>query len=65
MSISGVFKTMFIFRLSQIGVVSYGSECPSLGVYARVTEVKQWIQFIAQGVMDSNCDDEIPHRPGI
>ena len=43
--------------------MSYGSECPSQGVYARVTEVKLWIQFIAEGAVDSNCQ-EIPYQPG-
>ena len=51
-------------RLSQIGVVSYGSECPSHGVYARVTEVKYWIQYIAKGAMDSICNEEIPMKEG-
>ena len=55
---------MYIFRLSQVGVVSYGSECPSHGVYARVTEVKHWIQFIAQGVKDSNCNQDVPVQQG-
>ena len=55
---------VLLFRLSQVGVVSYGSECPSHGVYARVTEVKHWIQFIAKGAMDSNCNEEIPYQPG-
>ena len=53
-----------VFRLSQVGVVSYGSECPSHGVYARVTEVKHWIQFIAQGAEDTNCNQEIPVQQG-
>ena len=44
--------------------MSYGSECPSHGVYARVTEVKHWIQFIAQGAEDSNCKREIPEQQG-
>ena len=48
-----------------MGVVSYGRECPSYGVYARVTEVKHWIQFMAQGAEDTKCNKEIPHRPGI
>ena len=56
---------IIVFRLSQVGVVSYGSECPSHGVYARVTEVKHWIQFIAQGAEDTNCNQEIPQRLGI
>ena len=51
-------------RLSQVGVVSYGSECPSHGVYARVTEVKHWIQFIARGAEDTNCNQEIPVQQG-
>ena len=46
-------------------MVSYGSECPSHGVYARVTEVKHWIKFIAQGAEDTNCNKEIPQRSGI
>ena len=53
-----------LFRLSQVGIVSYGSECPSHGVYARVSEVKHWIQFIAKGAVDINCNQEIPYRPG-
>ena len=52
------------FRLSQIGVVSYGSECPSHGVYGRVTEVKHWIQFLAQGAEDTNCKQDIPEQQG-
>ena len=57
---------MFIyFRFSQIGIVSYGSECPSHGVYSRVTEVKNWIQYIADlEAMDSNCNMEIPMQAG-
>ena len=60
-----IFIYIYLFRLSQIGVVSYGSECPSHGVYARVTEVKHWIQFIAQGAEDTKCNTEIPLQPGI
>ena len=52
------------FRFSQIGIVSYGSECPSNGVYARVSEVKNWIQYIAEGALDSNCRRDIPLQPG-
>ena len=52
------------FRFTQIGVVSFGEECPSHGVYARVTEVKHWIQYMARGAEDSNCDKEIPYLPG-
>merc|ERR1712241_1098380 len=52
-------------RLSQVGVVSYGSECPGHGVYARVTEVKHWIQLHAEGALDSNCNDEIPYQPAM
>ena len=54
----------FDTRYTQIGIVSYGSECPSHGVYARVTEVKHWIQYIARGAVDSNCNAEIPLTPG-
>ena len=60
-----MFNSLIYFRSTQIGVVSYGSECPSHGVYARVTEVKHWIQFIARGAEDTNCNQEIPHRPGM
>ena len=54
-----------VFRFSQVGVVSYGSECPSHGVYARVTEVKHWIQFLARGAEDTNCKQDIPQKPSI
>ena len=47
-----------------MGVVSYGSECPSHGVYARVTEDKHWIHFLAQGAEDTNCNKDIPVRQG-
>ena len=47
-----------------MGIVSYGSECPSHGVYGRVTEVKHWIQFMAQGAEDSNCNKQIPLQQG-
>ena len=55
---------MYYIRLSQVGVVSYGSECPSHGVYARVTEVKHWIQFLAQEAEDTNCNKQIPFQQG-
>ena len=58
------YKLLNVFRLSQVGVVSYGSECPSHGVYGRVTEVKHWIQFLAQGAEDSNCNTQIPLQQG-
>ena len=45
-------------------MVSFGVECPSYGVYARVTKVKHWIQFIADGAMDSNCNQEVAYQPG-
>ena len=54
----------YTYRLSQVGVVSFGSECPSHGVYGRVTEVKHWIQFLAQGAEDSNCNKDIPVQQG-
>ena len=57
-------STNFFHRMTQIGVVSYGNECPSHGVYARVTEVKHWIQYIAKGALDSNCNSEIPYKAG-
>ena len=53
-----------VFRLSQVGVVSYGIECPSHGVYGRVTEVKYWIKFLAQGAEDTNCNTQIPVQEG-
>ena len=63
-TLNSVAKFYYYFRLSQIGVVSYGSECPSFGVYGRVTKVKHWIQYIAGGALDTNCNQEIPYRPG-
>ena len=60
-----IYKLLNIFRLTQVGVVSYGSECPSHGVYGRVTEVKHWIQFLAQGAEDTNCKQDIPQKPSI
>ena len=56
---------MHLLRFSQIGVVSYGNECPSHGVYARVTEVKQWIQYITGECFDSNCNSDILVQEGI
>ena len=47
-----------------MGVVSYGSECPSHGVYARVTKVKHWILFLTQEAEDSNCNKQIPLLQG-
>ena len=44
--------------------MSYGTECPSHGVYARVTEVKHWIQYIAGGALDTNCNEKIPLTQG-
>ena len=58
-------RNCYQFRFSQIGVVSYGIKCPSVGVYARISEVKYWIQYIAKGAVDIDCNDEIPFQPGI
>ena len=44
-------------RSTIIGVVSFGNGCANPGfpgVYARVTEVKSWIQDNAD-TLDSNC----------
>ena len=57
-------KLEMTFRVTQIGIVSYGNECPSHGVYSRVSEVKNWIQYIAEDALDSNCNLEIPFQPG-
>ena len=54
-----------IVRVSQIGVLSPGPECPGHGVHARVAEVKHWIQLLAEGAEDTNCNQDIPFKPGI
>ena len=48
----------YCYRNTLVGVTSFGSGCgdPDYpGVYARVTEVKQWIQATVSGTQDSNC----------
>ena len=59
-----IFHILDFYRFAQIGVVSYGRECPSHGVYARTTEVKHWIQYITGAALDTNCNFEIPQQPG-
>ena len=49
---------LFIFRHVIIGVTSFGTGCahPDYpGVYARVTEVKSWIESVASDTQDSDC----------
>ena len=51
----------YCYRNTLVGVTSFGSGCgdPDYpGVYARVTEVKQWIQATVSGTQDSNCNLE-------
>ena len=48
-------------RNTLVGVTSFGSGCgdPDYpGVYARVTEVKHWIQVTVSGTQDSDCKFE-------
>ena len=57
----------FIYRYTQIGVVSFGNECANPdfpGVYARLTEVLNWIRDVAKSTdyigvkpMHSNCEN--------
>ena len=49
---------LYIFRHVIIGVTSFGTGCahPDYpGVYARVTEVKSWIESVASDTQDSDC----------
>ena len=53
-----IYEHLFIFRNVLIGVTSYGNGCahPDYpGVYARVTEVKSWIETVASDTQDSDC----------
>ena len=54
-----------VVRMSQIGVLSPSPECPGHGVHARVAEVKHWIQLLAGGTEDTNCNQDIAFIPGI
>ena len=56
--LGGHFLNKSIFRHIIIGVTSYGTGCahPDYpGVYARVTEVKSWIELVALDTKDSDC----------
>ena len=54
------FRNLYLpnFRNVIIGVTSFGTGCahPDYpGVYARVTEVKSWIESVASDTQDSDC----------
>ena len=48
-----------VFRSTLVGVTSRGfGQCsPDMpSVYVRVTAIKEWIQEVAPGTQDSDCD---------